>query len=38
MSALRQSLLHPAASRFFQLERENGLVDLLTGAGAADKA
>jgi len=26
-------LRHPAASRFFKLEKENGLVDLLTGAG-----
>ena len=30
-------LRHPAASRFFKLEREEGLVDLLTGAGTADK-
>jgi polysaccharide biosynthesis transport protein len=30
-------LRHPAASRFFKLEQENGLVDLLTGAGTADK-
>jgi polysaccharide biosynthesis transport protein len=29
-------LRHPAASRFFKLEKENGLVDLLTGAGNAD--
>jgi exopolysaccharide transport family protein len=26
-------LRHPAASRFFKLDKENGLVDLLTGAG-----
>ena len=30
-------LRHPAASRFFKLEQEKGLVDLLTGAGAVDK-
>jgi capsular exopolysaccharide synthesis family protein len=30
-------LRHPAASRFFRLEQENGLVDLLTGAGTADQ-
>jgi polysaccharide biosynthesis transport protein len=30
-------LRHPAASRIFKLEQENGLVDLLTGAGTADK-
>ena len=29
-------LRHPAASRFFKLEQENGLVDLLTGAGTAE--
>jgi capsular exopolysaccharide synthesis family protein len=29
-------LRHPAASRFFKLEKEIGLVDLLTGAGNAD--
>jgi capsular exopolysaccharide synthesis family protein len=29
-------LRHPAASRFFKLEKENGLVDLLTGAGNTD--
>jgi exopolysaccharide transport family protein len=29
-------LRHPATSRFFKLEKENGLVDLLTGAGTAD--
>jgi capsular exopolysaccharide synthesis family protein len=29
-------LRHPAASRFFKLEKENGLVDLLTGAGSTD--
>ena len=29
-------LRHPAASRFFKLEKEIGLVDLLTGAGTAD--
>jgi polysaccharide biosynthesis transport protein len=29
-------LRHPAASRFFKLERETGLVDLLTGAGNTD--
>jgi len=29
-------LRHPAASRFFRLEQESGLVDLLTGAGTAD--
>src|SRR5262249_175637 len=29
-------LRHPAASRFFKLEQENGLVDLLTGAGNTD--
>ena len=29
-------LRHPAASRFFKLERESGLVDLLTGARTAD--
>jgi capsular exopolysaccharide synthesis family protein len=29
-------LRHPAASRFFKLEKEIGLVDLLTGAGDAD--
>jgi polysaccharide biosynthesis transport protein len=29
-------LRHPAASRFFKLEQENGLVDLLTGARTAD--
>jgi capsular exopolysaccharide synthesis family protein len=31
-------LRHPAASRFFKLEKENGLVDLLTGVGTADNA
>jgi exopolysaccharide transport family protein len=31
-------LRHPAASRFFKLEKETGLVDLLTGAGNADNA
>jgi capsular exopolysaccharide synthesis family protein len=31
-------LRHPAASRFFKLEQENGLVDLLTGVGTADNA
>jgi exopolysaccharide transport family protein len=31
-------LRHPAASRFFKLEKENGLVDLLTGAGTIDNA
>ena len=31
-------LRHPAASRFFKLEKEIGLVDLLTGAGNADNA
>jgi exopolysaccharide transport family protein len=31
-------LRHPAASRFFKLEKENGLVDLLTGAGTTDNA
>src|SRR6516225_4195253 len=30
-------LRHPAASRLFKLEQENGLVDLLTGSGTADK-
>jgi exopolysaccharide transport family protein len=30
-------LRHPAASRFFKLEKENGLVDLLTGVETADK-
>ena len=30
-------LRHPSMSRYFQLEKENGLVDLLTGAGTADK-
>jgi capsular exopolysaccharide synthesis family protein len=30
-------LRHPAVSRFFKLEKETGLVDLLTGAGTADK-
>ena len=30
-------LRHPATSRFFKLEQENGLVDLLTGAATADK-
>jgi len=30
-------LRHPAASRIFKLEQENGLVDLLTGAATADK-
>jgi capsular exopolysaccharide synthesis family protein len=29
-------LRHPAVSRFFKLEREDGLVDLLTGARAVD--
>jgi capsular exopolysaccharide synthesis family protein len=29
-------LRHPAASRFFKLEKESGLVDLLTGAGNTD--
>src|SRR5262249_5460793 len=29
-------LRHPAASRFFKLEREKGLVDLLTGAENTD--
>jgi capsular exopolysaccharide synthesis family protein len=29
-------LRHPAASRFFKLDQEKGLVDLLTGAGTAD--
>jgi exopolysaccharide transport family protein len=29
-------LRHPATSRFFKLEKENGLVDLLTGAGNAE--
>jgi polysaccharide biosynthesis transport protein len=29
-------LRHPAASRFFKLEKENGLVDLLTGAATSD--
>jgi succinoglycan biosynthesis transport protein ExoP len=29
-------LRHPAASRFFKLDRENGLADLLTGAATAD--
>src|SRR5262249_26067713 len=29
-------LRHPAASRFFNLEQEKGLVDVLTGAGTAD--
>jgi polysaccharide biosynthesis transport protein len=29
-------LRHPAASRFFKLEQENGLVDLLTGVRSAD--
>jgi capsular exopolysaccharide synthesis family protein len=29
-------LRHPAASRFFKLEKETGLVDLLTGAGKTD--
>jgi exopolysaccharide transport family protein len=29
-------LRHPAASRFFKLEKENGLVDLLTGVERAD--
>ena len=28
-------LRHPAASRFFKLEKENGLVDLLTGAATS---
>jgi capsular exopolysaccharide synthesis family protein len=31
-------LRHPATSRFFKLEKENGLVDLLTGVGTADSA
>jgi capsular exopolysaccharide synthesis family protein len=31
-------LRHPAVSRFFKLEKEIGLVDLLTGAGTADNA
>jgi succinoglycan biosynthesis transport protein ExoP len=31
-------LRHPAASRFFKLEKETGLVDLLTGSGTADNA
>jgi capsular exopolysaccharide synthesis family protein len=31
-------LRHPAASRFFKLEKEKGLVDLLTGVGTADNA
>jgi capsular exopolysaccharide synthesis family protein len=31
-------LRHPAVSRFFKLEKEGGLVDLLTGAGTADNA
>jgi capsular exopolysaccharide synthesis family protein len=30
-------LRHPAASRFFKLEQEHGLVDLLTGTGTTDK-
>jgi capsular exopolysaccharide synthesis family protein len=30
-------LRHPAASRFFKLEQDNGLVDLLTGVGTSDK-
>jgi capsular exopolysaccharide synthesis family protein len=30
-------LRHPAASHFFKLEHENGLVDLLTGTDTADK-
>jgi exopolysaccharide transport family protein len=30
-------LRHPAVSRFFKLDRESGLVDLLTGAGTTDK-
>jgi capsular exopolysaccharide synthesis family protein len=29
-------LRHPAASRFFKLDKETGLVDLLTGAGKTD--
>jgi capsular exopolysaccharide synthesis family protein len=29
-------LRHPAASRFFKLEKENGLVDFLTGARTTD--
>jgi capsular exopolysaccharide synthesis family protein len=29
-------LRHPAASRFFKLEKDIGLVDLLTGTGTAD--
>jgi exopolysaccharide transport family protein len=31
-------LRHPAASRFFKLEKEKGLVDLLTGVGSVDNA
>jgi capsular exopolysaccharide synthesis family protein len=31
-------LRHPAASRFFKLEKENGLVDLLTGLGTTANA
>jgi exopolysaccharide transport family protein len=31
-------LRHPSASRFFKLEKEVGLVDLLTGTGTADNA
>jgi capsular exopolysaccharide synthesis family protein len=31
-------LRHPAVSRFFKLEKEVGLVDLLTGVGSADNA
>jgi succinoglycan biosynthesis transport protein ExoP len=31
-------LRHPAVSRFFKLDKEVGLVDLLTGAGTADNA
>ena len=30
-------LRHPSTSRFFQLEREKGLVDLLTGTATADQ-
>ncbi len=33
---LVDALRHPATSRFFKLEKENGLVDLLTGVGNTD--
>jgi capsular exopolysaccharide synthesis family protein len=31
-------LRHPATSRFFKLDKENGLVDLLTGVGSTENA